>query len=314
MNQVWAAEPLQPRMLTLDPSVDISEAGVKDEAREVLESGGLVFLPGRGFALTEHERAMISDTRTMLANRRELQTRSGKPTIIFDPARQKLNWHYSRVEGKLARARIRRDARPHVHAMLARFSSWAEDLLAELFPGYASALVRDRVTYRPFDRDAVQSLHMDATYGFPTEGRGMLRLFCNVNPEGRPRSWQVGEPFEPFASRFVGSLRARNPRWVPVLASRLGIVGGRPTAYDQLMIDIKRASARDKEYQRTAARTVLEFPSGSCWIAITDLVLHGALSGRHSIDRTWYLPVEVMRDPSRSSLRILERLTGRPLV
>ena len=43
-------------------------------------------------------------------------------------------------------------------------------------------------------------------------------------------------------------------------------------------------------------------------------VLHGAMSGQHSLDQTFYLPVEAMNDPSRSSLRILERLTGEALV
>jgi hypothetical protein len=71
---------------------------------------------------------------------------------------------------------------------------------------------------------------------------------------------------------------------------------------------------RDKEYQRTAPHKVVEFPTGSSWIAITDLVLHGAVSGQHSLDQTFYLPVEAMNDPSHSSLRILERLTGETLV
>ena len=37
------------------------------------------------------------------------------------------------------------------------------------------------------------------------------------------------------------------------------------------------------------------------------------MSGQHSLDQTFYLPVEAMNDPSRSSLRILERLTGKAL-
>jgi hypothetical protein len=43
-------------------------------------------------------------------------------------------------------------------------------------------------------------------------------------------------------------------------------------------------------------------------------VLHGAISGQHSLDQTFYLPVEAMKDSSRSSLRILERLAGHALV
>ena len=314
MNPARASDPFRAKRFAFGPDVDFAATAVRDHAREVLETGGVVLLPGRGFQLTEREREIVSNPGAVLVNYREPAKRTGRPTMIFDPARQRLNWHVSRVHGKLVRAKVRRSERPHVQAMLARFGDWAEGLLAELFPSYAPALIRDRVTYRPFDRDAVQSLHMDATYGFPTEGRGMLRLFCNVNPTERPRTWQVGEAFEPFVTRFLGSVRPRNPSWISALAGRLGIVGGRATAYDQLMMDIKRASARDREYQRTAPREVLEFPSGSCWIVLTDLVLHGAVSGQHSLDRTWFLPVEVMQDSSRSSLRILERLTGRPLV
>ena len=314
MNPLQVDAAFRAQVLTLAPGVDLSAQAVRDEARETVESGGVVFLRGQAFRLTPGEQRMISKPGEMLVNYREPERPTGRPTIIFDPARDRLNWHYSRVRGKLVRARVQRSKRAQVQEMLARFGDWAEELLVALFPSYAPALLRDRVTYRPFSRDSVQSLHMDATYGFPTEGRGMLRLFSNVNPANRLRAWQVGEPFEPFAKRFLGSVQPRDPSFVSVLAGRLGLTGGRPTVYDRLMMDIKRASARDAEYQRTAPREVLEFPSGSCWIALTDVVLHGAVSGQHSIDRTWFLPVEAMRDPSRSSLRILERLTGRPLV
>jgi 3-deoxy-D-manno-oct-2-ulosonic acid (Kdo) hydroxylase len=314
MNQLQVDRRFRARVLTLDPSVDLSAQAVRDEARETVECGGVVFLRGRGFRLTPEEQRMISNPGSMLVNYQEPERPTGRPTIIYDPARRRLYWHFSRVQGKLVSARVQRSKRAQVEAMLASYCDWAEETLGVLFPSYAPALLRDRVTYRPFSRDSTQSLHMDATYGFPTEGRGMLRLFCNVHPESRVRAWQVGEPFEPFAKRFLGSVQPRNPRFMSVLASRLGLTGGRPTVYDRLMMDIKRASARDKEYQRTAPREVLEFPSGSGWIALTDVVLHGGVSGQHSLDQTWFLPVEAMRDPSRSSLRILERLTGQPLV
>jgi hypothetical protein len=314
VSELRTDEPFRARVWTIDPQADLSAPDLRAGARDALESGAVLLLPGRGFELTESERALISDAGALMANRKEPPKRTGRPTVIYDPARQRINWHISRVHGKIVRAWVQPSARPAVRAMCGRFAEWSENLLTELFPAYAAALVQDRVTYRPFERDSTQSLHMDATYGFPTEGRGMLRLFCNVNPAGRPRRWQVGEAFEPFANRFLATVRPRNPRWLPALAGRLGIVGGRPTAYDQMMMDLKRASARDKQYQGDAPRQVLEFPSGSCWIALTDLVLHGAVSGQHSLDRTWFLPVEVMRNPSRSSLRILERLTSRALV
>ena len=39
----------------------------------------------------------------------------------------------------------------------------------------------------------VQPLHIDSAYGYPTQGRGMLRIFCNIDPLDRPRVWQLGE-------------------------------------------------------------------------------------------------------------------------
>ena len=80
-----------------------------------------------------------------------------------------------------------------------------------------------------------------------------------------------------------------------------------------MIAQLRRLGKRDEAYQRTAPRRIVEFPSGSSWLAITDLVLHGAVSGQHSLDRTFYLPATAMRDPSRSSLSILERMTGRKL-
>lgn len=309
-----AEEPFHARVQTLDAHADLSSEAVRAGARAALEAGAVLFLPGRCFELTDAERTTISDPARMIVNYHEPKKPTGRPTVIYDPARGKLNWHFARVQGKLMRAKVRPSESERVREMLARYSEWAEALLLELLPGYEPALVRDRVTYRPFARDSRQALHMDATYGFPTEGRSMLRLFSNVNPSGRPRLWQMGEEFERCARRFLPSIELRRPRTLSVLASRIGMVDGRPTTYDQLMMDLKRATQRNAAYQQTAPREVIEFPTGSCWIALTDLVLHGAISGQHSLDQTWFLPVEAMQDRSRSSLGILEGLTGRSLV
>jgi hypothetical protein len=122
----------------------------------------------------------------------------------------------------------------------------------------------------------------------------------------------VGEPFEPFVTRFLPSTQ-RASTFGSWLLHRLGITRGRQTAFDRLMADIRAVAKNDQGYQQTAPRTMVEFPSGSSWLAITDLAVHGAISGQHSLDQTYFLPVTAMHDPARSSLRILERLTGRTL-
>ena len=212
------------------------------------------------------------------------------------------------------RAKVRDTARADIQAIMARYGKWTEYLIAQLLPSYQGSLDRKRITYRPFARNSTQSLHIDSSYGYPTQGRGMLRVFSNINPTNRLRIWQLGEAFEPYVRRFLPDVHLNKPSWASSILARLGVVDGTKTKYDRYVAAIRGLGIRDKEYQRTAPRRVMEFPVGSSWIAITDLVLHGAISGQHSLDQTFYLPVDAMKDPSRSSLRILERLVGEALV
>jgi hypothetical protein len=300
-------------VMRLANDIDRSLPEVQQRNLETLESGGVVLLPRPSFELTAREREIIGDIRAILSVEPEIQ--NGKPTVVFDPARGRINkYHYQRVRGKNVRAKVRPAVRADLEAMMARFSRWAEAQIAELFPRYVGQLDRNRVTYRPTPRTATQPLHIDSSYGYPSQGRGMLRIFCNVDPAERPRIWQVGEPFEPFVNRFIPSVTMRPPGWVSAALARLGIVRGSKTPYDQMIAELRELGKGDAEYQRDAPRRIVEFPSGCAWIAITDLVLHGAMAGQHSLDQTFFLPSAAMRDPSRSSLKILERLTGRQLV
>jgi 3-deoxy-D-manno-oct-2-ulosonic acid (Kdo) hydroxylase len=300
-------------LLTLDAGIDLAAADVQRDAIEALESGHVVFLPTFGFELTVRERELITDLHNILS--REPDGANGRPTIIFEPRRGGIKKHNYAFSGwRPVRAEVRQSVLPELEAMMARFGGWAEALIARLFPRYVSGLGRDRITYRPTQRSDVQPLHVDSAYGYPTQGRGMLRVFSNIDPLRRPRIWHVGEPFERFARRFVHAARRRDPSWSTALLARLGLVGGSQTPYDMMIADLRRLGKRDEEYQRTAPRRVVEFPSGSTWLAITDLVLHGAVRGQHSLDQTFFLPAAEMCDPGRSSLRILERLSGRRLV
>jgi 3-deoxy-D-manno-oct-2-ulosonic acid (Kdo) hydroxylase len=144
-------------------------------------------------------------------------------------------------------------------------------------------------------------------------GQRILRVFANVNPEGRPRSWRIGEDFEAVGRRFAPRLR------MPVPASALllrafGITKSRRSAYDAMMLQLHDLMKADSEYQKAAPQTAFDFPAGSTWMAFTDQVSHAAMSGQYQLEQTFLLPVEAMRSPEQSPLRILERLVGRALI
>jgi len=272
-------------------------------ALKTIESGGILYLPETGFELTQREREVILDTSATLPTRKERKSVNGRPTVVFDP-----------VDGKFLRTRMRPATRTELGAMMMRFSRWAEALVERLLPAYAGNVVRDRITFRPCERSQPQGLHVDASYGHPTEGRGMLRVFSNISPTQRPRGWRVGEDFETFARRFLPKAKFRRTNPLEHWLARLGITKGERTPYDHLMADIRHQAKCDGAYQKDCSWQVVEFPAGSTWIALTDLVLHGALSGQYSLDQTFFVPVTTMSEPDRSSLKILERLSQRPLL
>ncbi len=289
-------------IVEIPASAELGTAATRATVLDALESGRIVLLRGLAFELSAAEQELIQNRDVILPGQKERDSRIGRPTLILDPDR-----------GTIEKTKIQGDARRAVEAMMQRFSSWSANAVATLLPTYSATLERDRVTYRPCDRSVPQGMHVDSSYSRPTRGRGMLRLFTNINATGRPRVWQVGEPFEPFVSRFLPRTK-RVSTFGSWFLHRLGITRARQTAFDRLMADIREIAKGDAAYQDSAPRSIVEFPSGSSWLAITDLAVHGAISGQHSLDQTYFLPVSSMRDPSRSSLRILERLTGRALV
>lgn len=290
-------------ILELDDSTQVDTPDVRARAIETLEAGGIVYLPRSGFELSAEEFAFVSDASVTLPTKAEKRSQNGRPTIIYNPETRRLE-----------RSRIGAAQRPQLTALLDRYARWSTDLVQRLFPDYRDGLIRDRTTYRPCERAATQGLHVDASYGRPTGGQSMLRVFCNINPEDRVRTWRVGETFEPFARRYVATAKPKTDGALEKLLYKLGVTKGRRTAYDLLMEDIRGQVKRDREYQAQSPQAVVDFPPGAAWIALTDLVLHGAVSGQHSLDQTFFVPDEVMRHPERSSLRILERLAGRSLL
>jgi hypothetical protein len=137
-------------------------------------------------------------------------------------------------------------------------------------------------------------------------------VFTNVNPVGRPRSWRVGGDFEAVASRFGASLSTPWPGSGVVLRV-LHVTKTQRSAYDALMLQLHDRMKEDADFQERSPQMPFDFPAGTTWLAFTDQVSHAAIAGQYQLEQTFLLPVAAMISESRSPLRILERLKGRPL-
>jgi hypothetical protein len=204
-------------------------------------------------------------------------------------------------------------------SILCRYYERSSALIRALFPEYRDHLSAGFTSFRPAEiagraaswRHDDTRLHIDAFPSRPTQGRRILRVFTNVNPSA-PRLWRVGEPFEQVAQRFLPRVGPPFPGscW---LLYRLHITKKLRMPYDHLMLGLHDGMKADESYQRECQQIELPLPPGSTWLCFTDAVSHAAMSGQFAFEQTFYLAVDAMHEPSRSPLRVLERLTGRVL-
>jgi len=271
-------------------------------ATACLESGNVVFQERGFFAPGTGEAALFSPS--VLS--------SGK-NVSFDPATGHVGG--SAVTGELAAT---------LRAMLSGFSDEAHAFVSRSCPEYGAHLVRGRTSFRPVEiagrasswRKDDTRLHIDAFPATPVQGRRILRVFANVNPHGKPRSWRVGDSFDAVGRRFAPRLKVPLPGAGPVwslVLSALRVTKTPRSAYDALMLQLHDRMKEDTAYQSTAPQMSFDFPPGSAWVAFTDAVSHAAMSGQYQLEQTFLLPVGAMLDPQRSPLRILELLMGRTL-
>lgn len=278
---------------------DDLHAGVSDEALDALESGHVLVLP-LPFALLEREQPLLSPSMD-----------GSRKNISFNP-----------VNGKIKGAGDDAEQAAALHGLLSRYHQQTRALAEKLFPDYRAALLDGRTSYRPTEvagrkvssyRKDDTRLHVDAFPATPVQGRRMLRFFTNVNPNGQPRRWNVGEPFSAVAQRFMPRVPAYNGFAARLMAT-VKITKSLRSAYDHTMLHIHDGMKADLDYQASVSKTPAEFASGTTWVVYSDQVSHAALGGRYMMEQTFYLPVSALRYPERSPLRVLEQIAGRALI
>jgi hypothetical protein len=276
------------------------DAAERTSAAQALEAGRLIYFPRLAFPIREEEFPLFSPA---------WLDHTAK-NISYDPGRDQL-------KGTAASGAEREILR----GMLARYAADTKALLEALFPAYRPFLQQARTSFRPSEivgrktsyRKDDQRLHTDAFPSRPTHGARILRVFTNLNREGVGRVWRVGEPFKPYAERFFPLVKPPLPGSALFLAA-LQITKGRRSRYDHVMLQLHDLVKKDLRYQKEAEQVQVVFPPGSTWVVFTDQVLHAAMSGQYLLEQTFHLPVMAQHNPSLSPLKVLEKLSGRPLV
>jgi len=283
--------------LALDSWTGPYDAGLKARAVSALERGAVLFFPGLPFLLSQPEKQFL-DAR------------------VSDG--QAKNISLDHTTGKMQASSLSGEKARDLAAMIERFGSQATKLVHELLP-YRN-VERARTSFRPVQVmgrhyskiSDDRLLHIDAFPSRPMRGRRILRFFANVAPES-PRRWDVGQPFEDFARTFLPRVGAHAPgkSW---LYERLGVTRGRRSRYDELMLSLHDAGKLDENFQNNSPHERIEFPPGCCWLVFTDQVLHAALGGEFALEQTFHLDIAEMAEPDRAPVKVLERLSGKPLV
>lgn len=273
----------------------------KNPAITGLENGQILHLPELAFSLSPQEAVFLSPH----------YADPHSKNIGFQPQTHRLWGMQNLNEEEFSQLR----------AMMERYSRYAHQLVQALLPSYIPHLMMGRTSFRPVQicdrktsfRKDDKRLHVDAFPSAPNQGKRILRVFCNINPDGEDRVWRTGETFEQVANQFLSKI----PKPLPGKASLLRmfkITKSYRTLYDHYMLEMHDRMKADEQYQQKADQRELRFAPGSTWIVQTDHVSHAAMKGQHMLEQTFYLPIEGMQDPALSPLKVLERMMGKELV
>ncbi|KQP33916.1 3-deoxy-D-manno-oct-2-ulosonic acid (Kdo) hydroxylase [Methylobacterium sp. Leaf104] len=286
----------------ISPIVSVSRAGPPPGTPslvDALESGAVLMFPDLDFPLSAFEERFVQ-----------------RP---FADGKAK-NVNIRGAEATLRGAAGTPEEQEALRQVLIRYRGFAEALVAQHLPAYAGKVSFAGTSYRPFEVDRRKlswrrddtRLHVDAFPSNPIGEKRILRIFRNINPDGQPRHWRVGEDFSAMAEKFLPRLPGYSPLSARMLAL-LKITKARRSEYDHLMLHLHDALKQDMRYQETAPQADVHFSPGQTWVTFSDLVMHGAMGGQYMLEQTAYLAVADQARPERSPQRLLAKALGRPL-
>ena len=247
----------------------------QENALHALEQGSVLFFPQLSFSLDKDESRFLS------------------PAIAAKSKNVSLDCSRGILKGSSANEAEQQ----LLQSMMQRFATSTVALLHNLLPHYTAGLVQGRTSFRPVEiaqraaswRKDDTRLHVDSFPSSPVQGKRILRVFSNVNLQGKSRSWRLGEPFENIARRYLPVLP--RPVWGSSQLLKLtGITKSRRSAYDHFMLQLHDHMKADMDYQSQVDQVAFDFPAGSSWMTFTDQASHAAMAGQHAFEQTFYLP------------------------
>ena len=273
---------------------------IQEQVINSLESGKVLFFPKLAFSLKPHEMLFLSPK-------------------ILDPKSK--NVSYNLHTDKLGGIQCEGQEAKTLKELIKRYALCSRQLMESLFPSYAPHYSLARTSFRPAEIAGRKSsyrkddtlLHVDSFPATPTGGQRILRIFTNINPEGKGRIWRLGEPFPDVVKKIC----PRNKKPVPGIRSLwkwLKITKDYRTLYDHYMLQTHDNMKADAQYQKMAPQEQVNFPPGSTWMVYTDQVSHAAMSGQHLLEQTFHLPSTAMLMPTTTPLAILEKYYNQKLL
>lgn len=281
---------------------------------ERLEEGDILFFPKPPFSLPESDRSFLLNVRQT--------TSTVHKNIAYKPDRDRVQGF---TRGSADGEALRR--------IMRSYSQSVTSFLADFLLPYAGRWRLDFASYRPIEEEGrtlpIQKrndlLHVDSFPTRPSNGHRILRVFTNLNPE-RSRVWLTGEPFDALVRQYGEEAglerlqtKARSPahvlfRRVIRLARATGIPLVDRPLYDEFMLAFHHHLKSNRTFQEGGQKSKWEFPPMSTWLVFTDMVPHAALSGQYALEQTFIISREALLEPQKAPYRVLEELTGMPVV
>ncbi len=165
---------------------------IQKHAIQCLENGKVLYFPSLSFTLNESEHRFLSP-------------------YISDPKSK--NVSYDLRKDRLAGTLCPENDSDELKAMIKRYAITTRQFLENLIPSYTPYLDQAKTSFRPVEINGRKSsyrkddsrLHVDSFPSSPTRGQRILRIFTNINHEGKPRVWRLGEPFEDVVEKMIST-------------------------------------------------------------------------------------------------------------